>query len=418
MRVLVYEQEFGGHYLKYVADILPSLLELVDDVVVAITPRGAASSEFREFLAPFVGQVDFQSSLPEGNPELSLRGRLRLLENLQAAVRTFRPDYVLVPSGDGVSSAAGMLRPFGRGGLPGRVPSEVGIHYGYGLKGIGAKNYLKDLFYLQTQRLSPWVKIHYVSVTNFEWVCSHGGALANRARLLPHPVRGSPRYSKQECRRRLGVPEDGRYIGLAAVLDTRKAIPELLAAFKRATGEGDRLLMAGRLAPPFTQLIAAEYGDLVRQCRIIVRDGYYDDVTQDLILGALDVACSPYRRFGQLSAAMLNGVAAGRPVLVNEFGWMEAMVRRFGFGWTCAIHDPAAFASAIRHALDQAPDYCESEATRRLLEFHAPENFGRAWVQGIRETLGRPPQSDLAPWSAVVEALTREAAAKGVDRSP
>jgi hypothetical protein len=168
MRVLVYEQGFSGHYLQYVANILPSLLELVDDVVVAITPRGAGSSEFREFLAPFVGRLDFQSSLPEGDPELSLRGRLRLLENLQAAVRTFRPDYVLVPSGDGVSSAAGMLRPFGRGGLRGGVSSEVGIHFGYGLKGIGAKNYLKDLFYLQTQRLSPWVKIHYVSVTNFE----------------------------------------------------------------------------------------------------------------------------------------------------------------------------------------------------------------------------------------------------------
>lgn len=410
MRVLILEQEFQGHHYLYLSHIIPALAGLVDEVVVATTERGARSLEYEKLLAPLADRFTLDASLPPSDPSLSLRTRFELRRNINDAVRRVKPDYLLVPSGDGPTLAMGLARAAGRGGVPGRIPAEVGIHYGYGLAEVGAKNRLKDLIYAQAQRLSPWEKIHYVSLTNYEWIRSLGGSLARRATLLPDPIRASPRYGKAESRRRLDLPAEGRYIGLAALLDRRKAIPEFLAAFRRAAEPGDRLLLAGRMDPVFARLIETDYQDLIREERLILRGGYFDQTTLDLVLGALDVVCSPYPGFGQLSATMLQGVAAGRPVLVSDFGWMRVMVRRFGFGTTCEVRDPTAFAAAIRSALDQAGDYRETEATRRLLEFHAPANFTESWLEGIRQTLGLPPSATARSWDTVVAALPQGAA--------
>jgi glycosyltransferase involved in cell wall biosynthesis len=408
MRVLVHEQEYAGHHFQYLAHLLPRLVDQVDEVVVTITPMAHESVEFRTLLAPLADRVDFQPTLPHGDPSLKLKGRVRLLRILRDAVRRVRPDYVLVPSGDGPSSAMGLFRAAGLGGLPGDVPAEVGIHYGYGPVRVGIKNRLKDLLYTQSQWASSWKRIHYVSPVVYEGVTGSGGSLARRAALLPHPVPAVPRLDKRECRRRLGIPEEGRYLGLAGVLDVRKGLDRLLAAFRTAAGPDDRLLLAGRMDPWFSRSVEDEYADLIRQDRLIRIDRYLDAETFDLVPCALDVACTTYPKFGQLSSVMLHGLAAGRPVLANDFGWMRVMVRRFGCGWACDVLDPSAFAATIRTALDGASAYHESEATRRLLQFHAPANFAGSWLAGIREAQGLPPSEGLRSWSWVLEALDED----------
>lgn len=405
MRVLIQEQQYGGHHFLYLAYILPRLLEVIDEAIVTLSPLGRESTEFATYLAPFSDRVDFQAILPAGDASLSLKSRFSMLECLRGAVERFRPDYVLVPTGDGPSSAMGLSWGAGRRGLPNGVPGEVGIHYGYGAPGIGMKNRIKDRIYLQTQRLARWNKVHYVSVLNYEWVRSQGGSLARRAELLPHPVPAHPRLAREECRRRLGLPEGGRYIGLMGLLDPRKAIPELLAAFRSAAGPEDRLILAGRLHESYARLIEAEYADLIEELRLIVLDRFLDEETSHLVFGALDVTCTPYPKFGPLSSVLLRGIAAGKPVLGNDFGWTRAMIRRFGFGWTCDIHDPIAFAGAVRRALEEGPSYRETEATRRLLEFHSPENFAECWLGGIREARGLPRSESRKTWEWVVEAL-------------
>jgi glycosyltransferase involved in cell wall biosynthesis len=408
MRVLLFEQEYRGHYLSYLGHLIPSLSDLVDEVIVAITSRAHDSTEFRAYLAPLADRADFHPVVPLTDSSLRLSSRGRLLDNLRRAVRTFRPDYVLVPSGDGQTSFMGLYSILTGKGLPGGVPGEVGIHYGYGPVGAGFKNGLKDIFYTQTQRLSSWRKIHYASSIFYEWIRSRGGSLAMRAELLPDPVPSNPRIGKSESRRRLGIPEDGRYIGLAAELDRRKGIDRLLAAFRSAAGPQDRMLLAGRLDPEFTKLIESEYRDMVERDRILLMNHYVDRPTANLVFDALDVVCVPHPRHGPLSATMLHGLAAARPVLTNDFGWMASMVRRFECGSSCDVLDPEAYSRTIRSALDQCEGYRESEATRRLLEFHAPENFAASWLAGIRNSMGLPGCNGRKPWSWVLDALDQE----------
>jgi glycosyltransferase involved in cell wall biosynthesis len=408
MRVLLFEQEFVGHYLSYLANLVPSLSDLVDEVIVAITPKAHQSVEFNAVLAPLAGRADIQPVVPVTDSSMNLSGRRHLLANLRLAVRRFRPHYVLVPSGDGQTSLMGLYSALNRNVLPSGVPGEVGIHYGYGPIHAGFKNRLKDILYTQTQRLSPWKKLHYTNATLYEWIRSRGGSLGGRAELLPDPVPSNPRIGKTASRRRLGIPEDGRYIGLAAELDRRKAIDRLLAAFRSAAGPHDRMLLAGRLDPKFARLVETEYIDLVKRDRIILLNHYIDRPTAHLVFDALDVGCTPHPWHGDISATMLHTLAAGRPVLVNNFGWMNSMVRRFGFGWACDVLDPEAFRRMFRFALDESAGYQETEATRRLLAFHSTENFTASWLEGIRETMGLPGSDVLKRWSWVLDALDEE----------
>jgi glycosyltransferase involved in cell wall biosynthesis len=408
MRVLLFEQEFRGHALFYLGHLIPSLADLVDEVIVAITPRARDSVEFRAYLAPLADRVDIQPVVPVADSSMRLGSRGELLSNLRRAVRRFEPDYVLVPSGDGQTSFMGLYSILTGKGLPGGVPGEVGIHYGYGPVAAGFKDALKDRFYAATQRLSDWRRIHYASAIFYEWTRSRGGSLARRAELLPDPVPANPRIGKAECRRLLGIPADGRYIGLAAELDRRKGIDRLLAAFRSAAGPHNRLLLAGRLDDEYKEKLDNEYQDLIDRDGILLMDRYIDRPTAHLVFGALDVVCVPHPRHGPLSATLLHGVAAGRPVLTNDFGWMASMVRRFGFGWSCDVLDADAYSRMIRSALDRCEEYRESEATRRLLEFHAPENFAASWLEGIRESMGLAGCPGLKTWPWVLDALEEE----------
>jgi hypothetical protein len=66
------------------------------------------------------------------------------------------------------------------------------------------------------------------------------------------------------------------------------------------------------------------YADMVRDGRIVLFDRFVDIHEADLVHCALDIVCTFYPRFGHLSSALLHGVAAGRPILANDFGWPRA----------------------------------------------------------------------------------------------
>jgi hypothetical protein len=386
MRVLVYEEWYLGHCFQYLQHILPRLISEVDEVVVAITPEGRESPEFASLLAPFADRVRFDAFMKPHDvyKKMPFRERMEVLGNLREAVRRARPDYVLSTTSDLLIKPMAIYQLMGRRPIPGGVPAEVCLHSTLrSPAATGLKGRFKDSTLVAALRHAA-AKVHMVNARDYEWLREEGGSLGRRVSLLPHPVPPVPRLDKREARRRLGVPEDGRYMGLAALIDHRKAVAEMLAAFRAGAPRADDRLL-----------------------RIILMDRFIEDVVADTVLQALDVVCIPYPGSLVLSSAMLHGVAAGRPVLVNDSGWMRMMIRRFGFGWTCEMNDHDSFTRGIRQALETGGEYVESEATRRLLAFHDPANFAACWVDGIRERMGKPP-AERPTWPWVLEALDEE----------
>ncbi len=406
MRVLVFEQFHLGHHYHYLHHLLPPLIDLVDEVVVAVTEEGRRSEEFTAKLAPYLGRVAFDTGVPPADTGLPLRERWRVCRNLRAAVSRARPDYVLVPSGDGQSTVMPLLSLSGLGGLPNGCPAEVGIHYGAGRAARGLKGTLRNL-YKEFQLLTAgWTRVHAVNLLLYEHLKARRGRLSDRLVLLPDPIPANPRLGKAESRRRLGIPADGVYLGVAGMIDLRKAVPELLAAFRAAAKSPDeRLLLAGKIVKPHLGVIDREYGDMVREGQLVLLDQFLDETAFQTALTAMDVVCTPYPRHEHLSGVLLHGLAAGRPILANDQGWSRTIVRRFDAGWTCDVLNHQQLTETIRTALDRGNGYQESEATKRLLAFHSPDNFAGSWVQGIRAALGRPAPPGLRSWEWVAAAI-------------
>jgi glycosyltransferase involved in cell wall biosynthesis len=404
LRVLIDQQFHLGHHYQYLGHLLPVLSPLVQDVVVAITPEGLQSTEFKSFLAPHVTQARVEAVLPPASPWVPMRERWRIHGELRHIVKQFEPDYVLIPSGDAQATAMGLYRLAGLGSIPGRRPCEVGIHLGSGTAVTGTTRRLREWVNQLNLSLTGLTRAHVVNLLFYEQLRSRR-LLEGRLVLMPHPVPANPRMDKTLSRRTLGIPENGRYIGLAASLDSRKAIAEFLAAFRAATSRPDeRLLLAGWMNGTHRRTIEESYADLIAQGRLIVLDGFQSPETFQTVFSALDVVCTPYPGFSGVSATLLDGVSAGRPILANNFGWSEAIVKRFDLGGTCDVLNHDAFTRAVRAALDRCDEYQESEPVRRLLSFHAPGNFAATWVQGIRAQLGLS-QSDVRTWNWVVDSL-------------
>jgi glycosyltransferase involved in cell wall biosynthesis len=254
---------------------------------------------------------------------------------------------------------------------------------------------------------ATWDRIHFVNPTMFEAVTRRFPELSCRCDIFPHPVLGFTGTDKLAARDRLGLPSEGRIVGIAAKLDERKAIDALLVAFRNGSSPGDYLLLAGELSERWHRLIVNEYQDLLSAKRLIVLDRYLENFEFAQIYAALDLVAVPYPDYGLASGTLLEAVIAGRPVISSDFGWLGMMCQRFGLGWTCPMRDQDRFAATMKTALDGAGRYATPPAAQRLIEFHDPANFGRCWVAGVRARIGLPPDPAHRTWSWVLEGADR-----------
>src|SRR5262249_2194138 len=154
-----------------------------------------------------------ESALPYASPGLPMKERLRVHRDLRKIVREFAPDYVLIPSGDAQVTAMPLFRFSGLGTVPGRIPCELGIHFGAASVGPSFRDRARAAPNRRNLGATGATRLHFVNPLFYERLRSAGRRRG--ITLMPHPVPPNPRLNKADSRRRLKLPEGGRYIGLA-----------------------------------------------------------------------------------------------------------------------------------------------------------------------------------------------------------
>lgn len=423
MKVLIFEPAWAGHRLNFVGVMLAGFTELGADVTVALGSDAPQSPEYRVHLEPLVaaggdnggagpglpgpGRVTVDAWMPAA-PAGGLAYARAIVGRFREAIGRARPDFVYVPSADGLSQMIGAARALGRRVLPAGLHAEALLLRGsFAYPSAGWRGRVKENLSWAAATAAPWAVLHHLDPLVHERAVARRPGLAARLRVMPDPVAPPTGADRAAVLARLGVPADGgRYVGTAGMIDARKGVDRLVRAYADARRSGrlrpdDRLLLVGRHDPAIAALLAGDYADLVRAGhiqsvdRVVGEDEFVDAI------GAMDVVATPYPRHIGSASIVLRAAAAGRPVLGGTFGWIGWAVTRFGLGRTVDVADPAAFAAALAQSLEASSVYRPPDAARRFVAFHTPDNYRAHWTSGLRRRLGLPAASGFVTWESV-----------------
>ena len=403
MKVHVFEPFAGWHHTKYVALLLPTLVRmrsagLLSDVIFTTTTSHYQSEYFADLLSKFETFVTFDI-IPATHHRL--RG-FQVSQLLVEAVRRIRPDCVISTSANnGLAPLA--ARAFFGSPISGPDMISAGvIHNGFAGSVRGVRNRLSDGVQQFGRRYAPWSELHVVNPLLYETVISQNRDRPHRVKLLPDPVMIPVKLSRGSARELLGIPPDGRYVGQIGKSDGRKAIPELLSAFRSAKlNPNDRLLIAGKLYEPYRELIERDYAELLEAKRIVLIDRYLSERELKAAYFAVDVAAVAYY-IEELSGIMLAAIAAGVPVLASETGYTGMIIRTFDVGWSVDIRNATSFVAGIETALSNSASYTPSDRAQRLLAFHDPQNFVDTLLRSLYERLELP-TVQIKTWDWVMD---------------
>jgi glycosyltransferase involved in cell wall biosynthesis len=410
MHVVLFEPNAHGHRYTHIRRLAPTIAGLGVRLTLVTARESLATAEFKAQIEPLGSTLNIEAgrSYPIGEGTTYLRAAAA---GLRWTARHLRPDHLYVPYADGTIQIVGARRLVGTFGIPASVEIE-------GLMMRGEFAYpkrrtplirLRHETWLTCTAAAPFRTIHHMDPLIAEALAARRSSLRPRVRLIADPVEAFTPTTPAEARRRLGIPEDGRYIGCVGYQDTRKGIDLLIRAFLQArVSPTDRLLLAGGQEAQVRALLdEPEPQAAIRQGRIVLIKRYISDEELMLGIAAMDVVATPYppdRAHVGSSSIVIHAASQGRPVLGTDSGWVGHTIRRFGLGWTCGVNDPGEFAGAIRSALESAGSYRPGEASRRFSEFHRPENFVSGFCRRLRERLGAPQPAGLREWSWVLEA--------------
>ncbi len=408
MRVAVYDPTPTGHHFAYIALVMPALAEMASELILVTSESARRSPQFALHLGKVSDRFQVDSGIDEPAKSETLRATYRQFRSLCRAVERIQPNQLYVPYGDSVVPAASFGQFFG--GWPRQsTESEVLLlRGGYRYPPVSFRQNLTRRVSPRLVGFGPWDRVHHLNPDDLEVFKRQGGDLASRCRLMPDPVEPPSRLSRIEARRKMNLPEEGRFIGCAGSIDGRKGIDLLLRAFQQARqvlAPTDRLLLAGPVEPGIRQLIELELQTELREERVLLVDRHLRVDEMNEAIAALDVVCTPYPRHQHSASIVIRAAAHERYVLGNAIGWMESTIARFGLGSTCNVGDLDEFARAISKSLDASAEFALSEAGRRFATFHSSHNFSVHWAARLRERLGLPVDPTLTSWDWVLAAL-------------
>jgi glycosyltransferase involved in cell wall biosynthesis len=403
-RCLIYERDVTGHRLQHVRHLTEALLETGCDVVLALQSDAPERDEYKVHLGPLESHFQLRHDL---NPVQ--RGGYSFvaqrIDELLGAISREQPDWVYVPYADMMTQAAAVRsllhgsRDFRATPIEGQVMRGRYAYPAGSLRaavGSSASRWL-------TQR-SPWRVTHLLDT----WVYNNlqGTGSGTEFRLIPEPVEPLPQVDRLEARRLLGIPMDGRYVATTGLMEPRKGIDLLLAAFARAkVQQDDRLLLVGRMHQAIRDLISRDYQSLLSAGRIVIVDRYVSDFELGCGFMAGDVLVTPHPAQVGSSGTLVRTAAAQRPIIASNFGWVGWVTQKFELGAAVDVTDPIAFAAAIESALNSTTAWRRSEKAERFCRYHTVKNQKAHWLVSLsrNRNLALGDLANRIDWSWVTE---------------
>jgi glycosyltransferase involved in cell wall biosynthesis len=191
--------------------------------------------------------------------------------------------------------------------------------------------------------------------------------------LLPDPWEKMPTMDQTGARRHFGLPDDRIIFLHIGSSEKRKGLSDVIAAFENPSldarvkrplllrvGENDRLNPSDR----------ARLSSLEKKGMAKVVSGFVSEPDFIEYFAAADWILLPYRSFRFSSGILSNAIAAGKPVIAADHGFIAQTVRELGHGCLYQHRSQAALTQAITSSVQGS-----SKKSSPPPESLAPEAF-------------------------------------------
>lgn len=412
MKIQLIEAFHGGHHTNYIEALLPTFRRNLENGQVSEVTITVTKTHHEQLLRQGIAQQEsvnlrFLPTFPDTSPNPNLQDRYQLFRSINQSVQEVDADAFICTSADYDVMFSALLKNNASYGTKNGCKALGVFHYGYPRsKSLAWKENLKQKIYETAWRNAAWDRFLFVNPLIYEYIKQENSKFSARTTLLPDPVPAIISIETTEARERLGIPQDGFYLGFVGMVDSRKAIPELLAAFVHAKAHlSSRLLLAGMLAKEYHELIQEKYADLVKSKRIILINRHLSNDEIHLGYAAIDAqVLLQYRRMN-LSANLLKAVAYVKPILVDNYGYTGMMASRFGLGSSCDVHNIDSISEAIIHLIETSKNFKPTPQSKRLMEFHKFDNYANTIMAELISS--SKTNSELHTWDWVCEGLPK-----------
>ena len=410
MDVLIFEPEYGGHYLQWVSYLVEVFLSRGDRVCLVTSTQALASREYREYVECFRGRLVIVPIRGPATKSATWHHRARhFLDaiHLVRSVRLRKPDLVWVPYLDAMLIPLGLLQLCGLGLDASRRRIEVALMRGeFAYPEIrtttawrwNPKWRLKEWILRRALRSGWFSRLLVVDDITYRHMRSWPRGTID-LEPCPDPVADSfP--NRSWARRELDLDEATTILGCWGGLDARKGIDLLLHAFAaRPPRPNELLLLAGRPDPHIAALWSAMLAkDRSLAERVLLVNRFLSSAEMQRYVAAVDVAAVVYPAHVGSSKVLLEAAAAGKPILGSSFGLVGHLIGENRLGYSCDVRSPQELAKGLDWAFS-APR-SDAEAARRLVRRNSVAEFQKRILDG---TSSPRPNGEATPRPALAE---------------
>jgi glycosyltransferase involved in cell wall biosynthesis len=402
---LIFERDVTGHRLHHVRHLTEALVEIGCDVTLALQEDARDSEEYGVHLKSLEPHFKFQPG-PRARPS-SLKTGWLFGNDLMETMRATKADRVYITCTEYLTQAAALrCLVTARKRIPG---SPIEGHLNRGNYAYPYES-LRDMVRFEVARRlalrSPWHITHLLDPWVWDELKNH--RVQTEFRVIPEPVEPLPVMSREDARRTLGVPLDGRYVSMIGGLQPNKGVGQMLQAFTQLKLQPeDRILLVGKMAKSIREMIEGSYSQLLNDKRLVCVDRYVTDFELGCGFLASDVVTVIHERLIGSSGTLVRAAHADRPLLTTDYGWAGWSTERFDLGKTVNVVNFEALKNALEDSFKNTAPFPPSEKRRRFCKFHTLANQKAHWVAGIGRDCGIPlgKMADRVSWDWTMEGV-------------
>ncbi len=376
-KVLVFEPTADGHHSNYVRTVIDAVYPLAEQVVFCTQESTIESPGYAINFAQHPENMTLD--LFQSHEKLSvLRSQIYFARMYLNAIKRLRPDYVYVPTADGLIQFIGWLRIL-TGNRNKTPPAEMLCMRGHRYLGMNGSwgNALKRQWALAGIRASGCTKLHALD-EGLRRLFADANLGRIQLSLMPETRSVQQIPDKTLARKEFGLECKDIVVGFFGHRSKRKGFDLLLNAFASLSNPDAKLLILGQddeaTTDRYESLVQTKLGH-----RVVSRNAYVS--SEELLLGmtAADVICIPYPSHEGSSGFLVDAAATGNMLLTTDYGWIGETMKRYELGITCDVQSPSAFASALNQAMRDCKSFQPSSSATNFLNWNNPENVKAKW---------------------------------------